>query len=135
MHQHAHSCRCGKSHRQPKPLCAVRSVQPASLKISAAQPVAASSDCGCCTSDDDSPGGGDADSDRRASASYQFRWQIAGMDCPSCARKIETAVQKLPQVASARVIFASENLLVEAHSDIRPAIEQAVNHAGFSLIS
>ncbi|KAA8672891.1 zinc/cadmium/mercury/lead-transporting ATPase [Pantoea dispersa] len=135
MHQHAHSCRCGKSHRQPKPLCAVRSVQPASLKISAAQPVAASSDCGCCTSDDDSPGGGDADSDRRASAPYQFRWQIAGMDCPSCARKIETAVQKLPQVASARVIFASENLLVEAHSDIRPAIEQAVNHAGFSLKS
>ena len=57
------------------------------------------------------------------------------MDCPSCARKIETAVQKLPQVASVRVIFASENLLVEAHSDIRPAIEQAVNHAGFSLIS
>ncbi|BAN99083.1 hypothetical protein E05_43170 [Plautia stali symbiont] len=57
------------------------------------------------------------------------------MDCPSCARKIETAVQKLPQVASARVIFASENLLVEAHSDIRPAIEQAVNHAGFSLKS
>ena len=134
MHQHAHSCRCGKSHRQPKPLCAVRSVQPESLTISAVQPVAASSDCGCCTSDDDSPGG-DADSDRRTSASYQFRWQIAGMDCPSCARKIETAVQKLPQVASARVIFASENLLVEAHRDIRPAIEQAVNHAGFSLIS
>jgi Cd2+/Zn2+-exporting ATPase len=105
------------------------------LQISAAQPVTPESSCDCC--DSGSPGGGEADeeSDRPGPGTQQFRWQIAGMDCPSCARKIENAVQKLPQVHSARVIFASEKLVVDAENDIRPAIEQAVKNAGFSLIS
>ncbi|MFJ5160906.1 zinc/cadmium/mercury/lead-transporting ATPase [Pantoea sp. NPDC088449] len=136
MHQHAHPCRCGKSHRQPQPLCSIRSVTPSALKISAAQPVTPEGDCGCCDSDSGSPGGeSDAESDRPALTSHQFRWQIAGMDCPSCARKIESAVQRVPQVQQARVIFASEKLVVDAENDIRSAIEQAVKHAGFTLTS
>ena len=136
MHQHAHPCRCGKSHRQPQPLCSIRSVKPSALKISAAQPVTPEGDCGCCDSDSGSPGGeSDAESDRPALTSHQFRWQIAGMDCPSCARKIESAVQRVPQVQQARVIFASEKLVVDAENDIRSAIEQAVKHAGFTLTS
>ncbi|WP_455851627.1 zinc/cadmium/mercury/lead-transporting ATPase [Pantoea endophytica] len=134
MHQHAHPCRCGKSHRQPQPLCSIRSVKPATLKISAAQPVTPDSDCGCCDSDSGSPGGeSDAESDRPALSSHQFRWQIAGMDCPSCARKIETAVQRVPQVQQARVIFASEKLVVDADQDIRATIERVVKNAGFTL--
>ncbi|MFT4270121.1 MAG: zinc/cadmium/mercury/lead-transporting ATPase [Pantoea sp.] len=135
MHQHSHACRCGKSHSKPQPLCGISRARPVTLQISAAQPVTPDSNCSCC--DNGSPGGGDADeeSDRSGPDTQQFRWQIAGMDCPSCARKIETAVQKLPQVRNARVIFASEKLVVDAENDIRPAIEQAVKNAGFRLTS
>lgn len=136
MHQHAHSCRCGKSHSKPQPLCSIRSVKPTVLRLSAVQPVTPESDCGCCGSDSGSPGDeSDAESDRPALTSHQFRWQIAGMDCPSCARKIETAVQRLPQVQQARVIFASEKLVVDADHDIRATIEQVVKNAGFTLAS
>ncbi len=136
MHAHSHSCRCGKSHSKSQPLCAIRSVSPTTLKISAALPATPENGCGCCDNDSGSPGGeSDAESDRLSSTSHQFRWQIAGMDCPSCARKIETAVQQLAQVRTARVIFASEKLVVDADQDIRPAIEQAVKNVGFTLTS
>lgn len=136
MHAHSHSCRCGKSHSKLQPLCSIRSATPATLKISAALPATPESGCGCCDNDSGSPGGeSDAESDRSSSTDHQFRWQIAGMDCPSCARKIETAVQQLAQVRTARVIFASEKLVVDADQDIRPAIEQAVQNVGFTLTS
>ncbi|MBK0091625.1 zinc/cadmium/mercury/lead-transporting ATPase [Erwinia sp. S59] len=134
MHAHSHSCRCGKSHSKTQPLCAIRSVSPTTLKISAALPATPESGCGCCDNESGSPGGeSDAESDRPTLSAHQFRWQIAGMDCPSCARKIESAVQQLAQVRTARVIFASEKLLVDADQDIRPAIEQAVKNVGFTL--
>lgn len=134
MHAHSHSCRCGKSHSKTQPLCAIRSVTPTTLKISAALPATPESGCGCCDNESGSPGGeSDAESDRPTLSAHQFRWQIAGMDCPSCARKIESAVQQLAQVRTARVIFASEKLLVDADQDIRPAIEQAVKNVGFTL--
>lgn len=136
MHAHSHSCRCGKSHSKLQPLCSIRSATPTALKISAALPATPESGCGCCDNDSGSPGGeSDAESDRPSSTSHQFRWQIAGMDCPSCARKIESAVQQLAQVRTARVIFASEKLVVDADQDIRPAIERAVKNAGFTLTS
>ncbi|AIR84101.1 zinc/cadmium/mercury/lead-transporting ATPase [Pantoea rwandensis] len=134
MHAHSHSCRCGKSHSKTQPLCAIRSVSPTTLKISAALPATPESGCGCCDNESGSPGGeSDAESDRPTLSAHQFRWQIAGMDCPSCARKIESAVQQLAEVRTARVIFASEKLLVDADQDIRPAIEQAVKNVGFTL--
>lgn len=136
MHAHTHSCRCGKSHSKPQPLCAIRSASPTTLKISAALPATPENGCGCCDNDSASPGGeSDAESDRPGSSSHQFRWQIAGMDCPSCARKIESAVQQIPQVSAARVIFASEKLVVDADQDIRSAVEQAVKNVGFTLTS
>ena len=39
------------------------------------------------------------------------------MDCPSCARKIETAVSRVEGVTQARVLFATEKLVV----DLAPA--------------
>ncbi|WP_104486551.1 heavy metal translocating P-type ATPase, partial [Oceanisphaera arctica] len=60
-------------------------------------------------------------------------WRIGGMDCPSCAGKIETAVRRLPGVLSAEVRFATERLQVqltpEATSD---AVEEAIRAAGFT---
>lgn len=66
-------------------------------------------------------------------ASQRFSWVVNGMDCPSCARKIETAVSKIPEVKQAKVLFATEKLVVDADTDIRSAVIQAVNQAGFSL--
>lgn len=134
MHVHSHSCRCGKLHRQPQPLCAVHRTSPAILNVSAVLATMPENGASCCDNDSGSPGSeSDAESDRPASGSYQFRWQIAGMDCPGCARKIEHAVQQLPQVQQARVIFASEKLVVDAAQDIRPAIQRAVKAIGFTL--
>ncbi|MCW7550624.1 zinc/cadmium/mercury/lead-transporting ATPase [Photorhabdus sp. APURE] len=66
-------------------------------------------------------------------ANQRFSWVVNGMDCPSCARKIETAVSKIPEVKQAKVLFATEKLVVDADTDIRSAVIQAVNQAGFSL--
>ncbi|EEQ14202.1 Lead, cadmium, zinc and mercury-transporting ATPase [Yersinia frederiksenii ATCC 33641] len=56
------------------------------------------------------------------------------MDCPSCARKIENAVSSLVGIENVKVIFATEKLVVDASSDIRPQVQSAVIKAGFSLI-
>ncbi|MGV8003461.1 zinc/cadmium/mercury/lead-transporting ATPase [Photorhabdus temperata subsp. temperata] len=66
-------------------------------------------------------------------ANQRFSWIVNGMDCPSCARKIETAVSKIPEVKQAKVLFATEKLVVDADTDIRSAVIQAVNQAGFNL--
>ncbi|HCT2509173.1 TPA: cation transporter, partial [Aeromonas dhakensis] len=45
--------------------------------------------------------------------SRRHSWQVLGMDCPSCARKIETAVSRVNGVQQARVLFATEKLVVD----------------------
>ncbi|THB84720.1 HAD family hydrolase, partial [Pantoea allii] len=136
MHQD-HACGCGKpraSHAAAKPLCQVRQARPLSLSIHAATPVTADT-AGCCCDSNSSPGN-EADtaeeSDRRGSA-YPFSWQVSGMDCPSCARTIETAVRQVKGVTDTRVLFSSEKLVVNADQDVQNAVEQAVKKAGFQL--
>lgn len=101
---------------------------PLSLSIHAATPVPAET-AGCCCDSHCSPGN-DADtaeeSDRRGADSYPFSWQVSGMDCPSCARTIETAVRQVSGVTDARVLFSSEKLVVNADQDVQNAVEQAV---------
>lgn len=69
----------------------------------------------------------------------RLTWQVVGMDCPSCAQKVETAVNRLTQVTSARVVFATERLLVDINSsnptEVKQSIEAAVQQAGFSFTS
>lgn len=136
MHQH-HACGCGKpraSHAAAKPLCQVRQARPLSLSVHAATPVTADT-AGCCCESNSSPGTeADAaeESDRR-DAGYPFSWQVSGMDCPGCARSIETAVRQISGVTDARVLFSSEKLVVNASQDVRNAVEQAVRKAGFEL--
>ena len=55
------------------------------------------------------------------------------MDCPSCARKIETAVLKIAAVTQAKVLFATEKLVVDAAGDVRADVTSAVQQAGFTL--
>lgn len=67
------------------------------------------------------------------SGSQRYNWQVEGMDCPSCARKIETAVLKIAAVTRAKVMFATEKLVVDATGDVRADVTSAVQQAGFTL--
>ncbi|MGL6152464.1 MAG: zinc/cadmium/mercury/lead-transporting ATPase [Aeromonas sobria] len=61
-------------------------------------------------------------------------WQVMGMDCPSCARKIETAVSRVNGVQQARVLFATEKLVVDLAPGLSPdPVTAAVLAAGFQL--
>ncbi|WP_319049158.1 Zn(II)/Cd(II)/Pb(II) translocating P-type ATPase ZntA [Cronobacter malonaticus] len=60
-------------------------------------------------------------------------WQVAGMDCAACARKVENAVRQVPEVRQVQVLFATEKLVVDAPASQRDAIEQAVRAAGYTL--
>jgi len=56
------------------------------------------------------------------------------MDCPSCAKKIENAVTAIPGVVNARVLFATEKLVVDGQSNLSLRIQDAVQQAGFTLL-
>ncbi|WP_047679207.1 MULTISPECIES: zinc/cadmium/mercury/lead-transporting ATPase [Xenorhabdus] len=66
-------------------------------------------------------------------ARQRFNWVIHGMDCPSCAGKIENAVKKIPEAKQVKVLFTTEKLVVDADSDIRAAVVQAVKQTGFEI--
>ncbi|MEM6161223.1 zinc/cadmium/mercury/lead-transporting ATPase [Erwinia sp. P6884] len=129
MHQHSSDCRCGhctaaKSLKKP---FALRQAPGQINTISASPPQA-----GCCS-------GGSCSAvtppvpEETAETPQRYSWFISGMDCPGCARTIETAVGQLPTVGQVRVLFATEKLVVTAPADIRPEVEAAVSAAGFSL--
>ncbi|WP_423784253.1 zinc/cadmium/mercury/lead-transporting ATPase [Ewingella americana] len=86
------------------------------------------------TSTDDGGGTADEESDPSGQG-QQLSWKVSGMDCPACARTIETAVNKITGVNSVKVQFSTEKLLVNATTDISPQVQQAVTDAGFTLQS
>ncbi|EHZ6872445.1 zinc/cadmium/mercury/lead-transporting ATPase [Providencia rettgeri] len=67
-------------------------------------------------------------------AGQRFSWIIRGMDCPSCANKIETAVRQISEVKQAKVLFATEKLVVDANTDISVAVRSTVETAGYELL-
>ncbi|MFM5238192.1 zinc/cadmium/mercury/lead-transporting ATPase [Aeromonas veronii] len=69
-----------------------------------------------------------------AQGNSRHSWQVMGMDCPSCARKIETAVSRVSGVQQARVLFATEKLVVDLAPGLSPdPVTAAVLAAGFQL--
>ena len=66
---------------------------------------------------------------------HHMVWTISGMDCPSCAKSIEKAVDRLPGIHTARISFARERL----NSDFNPSevtqddIQKVVTGLGFGL--
>lgn len=58
----------------------------------------------------------------------RYSWQVDGMDCAACARKVETAVRQVPGVSQVRVLFATEScwLTPRAMSALRLRTRSAV---------
>lgn len=142
-HEHSHnhassSCGCGHSHSKTQHGCC--SDKPAS-QDSHASSVSSSEGDSCCSGGHCHDDG--ADEDEHPSAppltpppigSQRFSWKIRGMDCPSCAKKIETAVGGIPGVERAAVLFATEKLVVDAGHDVSQKVQAAVEKAGFVLL-
>ncbi|CAB1207539.1 zinc/cadmium/mercury/lead-transporting ATPase [Serratia liquefaciens] len=133
-HNHAEGgCGCNHSHSKTQHGCS-------SEKQNAVNPGehthAHDHGASCCSADDH--GDPDEESDRLAAAplsgSERYSWKVTGMDCPSCAKKIENAVTAIPGVVNARVLFATEKLVVDGQSDLSLRIQDAVKQAGFTLL-
>ncbi|RSD31907.1 zinc/cadmium/mercury/lead-transporting ATPase [Vibrio pectenicida] len=92
----------------------------------------------CCNLDSCSAGidPADEESDPRSSTKQGIThsWKITGMDCPSCAKKIENAVNKVTGVIEAKVLFATEKLVVKTDSpSVAQYVEQAIIKSGFNF--
>ncbi|MGF6192334.1 zinc/cadmium/mercury/lead-transporting ATPase [Serratia sp. 2723] len=134
-HHHDHSCGCNHDHAKTQHGC---SNEKTAVGATAAHDHRSAHEHGasCCSSD--GPDDPDEESDSLAAAppsgSQRFSWKVTDMDCPSCAKKIENAVTSIPGVDSARVLFATEKLVVDAQSDVSMRIQEAVKQAGFTLL-
>jgi Co/Zn/Cd efflux system component/copper chaperone CopZ len=62
-------------------------------------------------------------------------YRVTGMDCPSCAAKIEKAVRKIDAVRNVKVSIASQIMTLNVENPDRnlPEIEQAVTRLGYQL--
>lgn len=66
----------------------------------------------------------------------ESRYHVGGMDCASCATKIETAVSRLPGVSTVNTSYTSETLRVQHTSALaRSAIERQVKALGYTIAS
>ncbi len=60
-----------------------------------------------------------------------FRYRVSGMDCPSCAAKIETALKRVPGVADIAVNTATETLRLRAAD--AGEVERVVRELGYGI--
>ncbi|CAH1552774.1 Zn(2(+))/Cd(2(+))/Pb(2(+)) exporting P-type ATPase [Vibrio jasicida] len=68
--------------------------------------------------------------------SIRHSWLVSGMDCPACAQKLEKAVSSIDGVLKAKVLFATEKLVVDFDNRaLAPVIEQISQQTGFPLSS
>lgn len=68
-------------------------------------------------------------------ANSKIRYHITGMDCPSCAAKIEGAVRKIEGVSKVKVSIASQIMTLEIDDSVMrmPVLESAVTSLGYQL--
>ena len=70
------------------------------------------------------------------SEARRCKWFIRGMDCGSCAAKVEKALSALPGVEQVRVVYSTERLLVDMEPSVSvEVIESKISELGFSLES
>ena len=125
-----------KAHSEPHPAncCSYKAPLAASACCASDSCATQPSEHSPTSTDDDGGGSADEESDP-SELGQQLSWKVSGMDCPACARTIETAVGKITGVNSVKVQFSTEKLLVNAATDISPQVQQAVTDAGFTLQS
>jgi Zn2+/Cd2+-exporting ATPase len=73
----------------------------------------------------------------RQSQHVKLTWKIAGMDCASCAQKIENGLKTLPNVSQTKMIFSTEKLMVfvpKKNQEIIQLIENKVIELGYKPI-
>ncbi|MBN9233026.1 MULTISPECIES: heavy metal translocating P-type ATPase [Phyllobacteriaceae] len=70
-----------------------------------------------------------------AQASQQMRYRVDGMDCASCAAKIDTAVRRLKGVEDVSVSVTAGTMTVkhDGSGALAPAIEKRVTGLGYKL--
>ncbi|WP_279483916.1 cation transporter [Aureimonas sp. SK2] len=70
-----------------------------------------------------------------AAATDIIRYQVTGMDCSSCAAKIEGAARKVEGINDVKVSIASQIMTLEVDDPARrlPALESAVTNLGYQL--
>lgn len=93
---------------------------------------------GCCSGESGTCSSGSDPSEESDPSGLQSlftqSWKIAGMDCPSCARKIETAVSNISGVSDVKVLFATEKLVVKYdNAALAQTIESVALKTGFPL--
>lgn len=69
------------------------------------------------------------------SAASTVRYHVTGMDCSSCAAKVEGAARKVEGVADVKVSIASQIMTLEVDDPARrlPAVETSVTSLGYQL--
>ena len=89
----------------------------------------------CCKDDSCDTGFSDDDDvEHRLKSGSNHRWLVSGMDCPSCAQKLEKAILSIDGVRQAKVLFATEKLVVDFDDHaLTDVIEQTARKTGFPL--
>lgn len=134
------ACRSTKADIQNKPVAS----SCGSPKITSITAASTSSSSCCATAEPAAGGesccGSDSGEEDRLSAVVELNsklttsWLVSGMDCPACARKVEKSVIAIPGVIEAKVLFATEKLVVKYDQvELTETIETAVQKTGFSL--
>lgn len=138
-HAHGHSsCGCGHSHSKTQHGCCSTAHEHQDTQTDSVGSKSGGDSCcssGHCHDNDDEdehPSGSSLTPP--PVGSQRFSWKVRGMDCPSCAKKIETAVSGIPGVNHAAVLFATEKLVVDAGHDVSKKVQTAVENAGFVLL-
>ncbi len=69
------------------------------------------------------------------SGNDSHEWQISGMDCAACTRKIQIAVERLPGVSAVQITLMNERLRLTLAPDTTTAaqIERAVETLGYGI--
>ena len=70
-----------------------------------------------------------------ASAGAALRYRVEGMDCPSCAAKIETAVARIEGAENIRVNYGTQTLALRLDEAATPraAVEAQVRKLGYGI--
>ncbi|MEF1260894.1 zinc/cadmium/mercury/lead-transporting ATPase [Vibrio harveyi] len=110
---------------------------PAKPTLNITQASVVGSEGSCCSSGGCSPESAEDEGPAEPlESSIRHSWLVSGMDCPSCAQKLEKAITSVEGVTNAKVLFATEKLVVDFDNRaVAAVIEQVSQQTGFPLTS